>query len=846
MYYSLPPLSSKKMKKIVPVFFIAISALISTPFPGFGQAPNLGTASSFAVFTANGALTNVGASVVIGDIGTNIGAFTGFPPGTVVGQTRLPGTTQADQAATDVIAAYNALTTAPCSGTIGHLLGNGQTLVPGVYCQNLPSAASTLNNVLVLDGAGTYIIKLNGALTTATGSSISLINGASLENVFFQVNGAVDVGVSAFFRGTILANGAIRLLDAASLEGRALSIAGAISLSNNRVTTISPALSLSVTAGACQTATNTYILTGTVTLTAAVASSLTILDGANSAVVSVSAGQTTANFSLSALVSGAVNHSVTVNGPGYSTVSTSYQAPASCTVTPDPASLGGVIFKDSNQDGVQNGGDTPLPGIVVTLLNSANSPIGSLTTNASGIYSFSGLTPGVPYSVSYSTPAGYSITTPAVNGVRGPVTLSAGEANTGFGAGFTPLTAITATLGGVIFTDSNQDGVQNGGDTPLPGIVVTLLNSASSPIGSLTTNASGIYSFSGLTPGVPYSVSYSTPAGYSITTPAVNGVRGPVTLSAGEINNGFGVGYYQLTPGLSLAKFVDNANAQKGAILRYTIVVVNSGSGPATNIVVRDSATVGLVYIPNSVTLPIGTTFTPGSPVSSWSIAMISAGQSLSLSFQARADSSGILYNSASIPGQAASVCTSIPTRVCANEPYAFVLTVPTGRSSYRWFKDNVELIGQNTNTLSVTAIGSYRLAVDNVAGLCPDFSCCPFILEEDTLPSFQVRAVPATCVGNQIQANGQLILSDYDPSHTVQYSIGNTFNPLLAPGPAQPIAAGGVLVTNLVDSGVAQAYTIRVYNRAGCFQDRTVILTPTTCSCPPPICVPVVIRHIK
>lgn len=107
------------------------------------QAPNLGTASSFALFTANGAVANTDASTVTGDIGTNLGAFTGFPPGTVNGQIRLPGSLEADQAATDVTAAYNMLSLLTCTTTIPAELG-GLTLIPGVHCQ--PTADASLLN----------------------------------------------------------------------------------------------------------------------------------------------------------------------------------------------------------------------------------------------------------------------------------------------------------------------------------------------------------------------------------------------------------------------------------------------------------------------------------------------------------------------------------------------------------------------------------------------------------------------------------------------------------------------------------------------------------------------------
>ncbi|RYF57736.1 MAG: TonB-dependent receptor, partial [Cytophagaceae bacterium] len=91
-------------KELLP--FIVYVLLLALPITGFGQAPNLGTASTFALFTANGAFNTTGAAVVTGDVGTSVGAFNAFPPGSVTGQIRLPGSTQATQAATDVVAAY--------------------------------------------------------------------------------------------------------------------------------------------------------------------------------------------------------------------------------------------------------------------------------------------------------------------------------------------------------------------------------------------------------------------------------------------------------------------------------------------------------------------------------------------------------------------------------------------------------------------------------------------------------------------------------------------------------------------------------------------------------------------
>ncbi|GAB4023608.1 hypothetical protein GCM10028808_74450 [Spirosoma migulaei] len=298
---------------------------------------------------------------------------------------------------------------------------------------------------------------------------------------------------------------------------------------------------------------------------------------------------------------------------------------------------------------------------------------------------------------------------------------------------------------------------------------------------------------------------------------------------------------------LVLDKLVNKSKAKIGDVLTYTLVLTNSGTTLATNVVVQDSMTTGLRYVVSSATAPAGTTFTQGTPTSTWKVATLSAGQSVSMTLQAIADSSGILYNKATIPGDTVTVCTSVPVIVCSGDTYLFQLTAPAGRSSYRWFNGSVEIPGQTTNVLNITAPGTYSLAVDNVSGNCPDFSCCPFIVEEDTLPTFQAQAVPVTCTGNTPQANGKIVLSTFKTGYTYQYSLGSSFNEA-APlsGSAKVIPAGGVIVSNLANPVVAQAYTIRVYNASGCYTDVTVMLLPNPCGCPEAVCVPLVIKQTK
>ena len=242
------------------------------------------------------------------------------------------------------------------------------------------------------------------------------------------------------------------------------------------------------------------------------------------------------------------------------------------------ASLGDFVFVDTNHDGVQQAGEPGIPGVVVVLLDGSNTPIASTTTNASGIYSFTGLTPGVPYSVSFVTPSGYTSTSAQVGGddtrdsdaspttgQTRSVTLAPGENNPNLDAGFY---IPSAGLGDFVFVDTNHDGVQQPGEPGIPGVVVTLyVNGVASA--TTVTNASGLYSFTGLTPGssTSYSVGFTAPSGYTATlanqgaddtrdsdADVVTGRTQSVTLSPGEFNPTLDAGFY--IPSASLGDFV--------------------------------------------------------------------------------------------------------------------------------------------------------------------------------------------------------------------------------------------------------------------------------------------------
>jgi anaerobic selenocysteine-containing dehydrogenase len=123
------------------------------PVVTFGQtAPTLGTAASFVLFTTNGSMTNAGTkylTLLKGNVGSNLaGTNTGF--GNVNGVMH-DYDTASGQCTTDVLSLDTQLTAAiPTFHPVSPLLGNGDTLVAGVYQYPLLTAAS-LNSNLVLN-----------------------------------------------------------------------------------------------------------------------------------------------------------------------------------------------------------------------------------------------------------------------------------------------------------------------------------------------------------------------------------------------------------------------------------------------------------------------------------------------------------------------------------------------------------------------------------------------------------------------------------------------------------------------------------------------------------------------
>ena len=199
------------------------------------QTVPLGSAASFGVL-AGSAITSVGPTVITGDLGihpNNASSVTGFSfstppgPGIVNGATHFANAV-ALQAQNDATTAYNTLAALPCTATIPGDLG-GMTLTPGVYCSN---STMGLTGAVTLNGQGDpaarFVFKVGSALTTASGASVNLVNGAQSCNVFWQVGSSATLGTGTNFLGTVIAFTSVTITTGTSVNGRTIARNGAV------------------------------------------------------------------------------------------------------------------------------------------------------------------------------------------------------------------------------------------------------------------------------------------------------------------------------------------------------------------------------------------------------------------------------------------------------------------------------------------------------------------------------------------------------------------------------------------------------------------------------------------
>jgi hypothetical protein len=212
-------------------------AFAAAPATGHASAVLLGTAAPFVVLAGSTA-TNTGPSVLNGDLGLSPGsALTGFGlPAVVNGATHNTDAVAA-QAQSDLTIAYNTAASQLSPVDLsGQDLG-GLTLTPGTYAF---SSSAQLTGAVTLDAAGDpnaqFVFQIGSTLTTASASSVVMINGGSPCNVYWQIGSSATLGSTTAFQGNLMALTSITLNNRASVVGRALARNGAVTLDENVLT----------------------------------------------------------------------------------------------------------------------------------------------------------------------------------------------------------------------------------------------------------------------------------------------------------------------------------------------------------------------------------------------------------------------------------------------------------------------------------------------------------------------------------------------------------------------------------------------------------------------------------
>ena len=207
-------------------------------------------------------------------------------------------------------------------------------------------------------------------------------------------------------------------------------------------------------------------------------------------------------------------------------------------------SLSGSVYRDFNNNGLQDVEETGIAGVLLTLTGTDANGVSvsrQVVTGTDGTYSFSGLLGGT-YAIAQTQPAGFYDGQDSAGTINGnpagtvgadtitDITLAAGLDGINFRFGEMP----SAALNGYVFIDADNDGVMDPATTVnnkaipaeqgIGGVTITISGTrfdgkaltAVDVVGGLTrvTGADGFYEFGQLPPGV-YSVRETQPAGFA-------------------------------------------------------------------------------------------------------------------------------------------------------------------------------------------------------------------------------------------------------------------------------------------------------------------------------------------
>ena len=205
------------------------------------------------------------------------------------------------------------------------------------------------------------------------------------------------------------------------------------------------------------------------------------------------------------------------------------------------ASIGDLVWHDLDAAGDQGSGEPGLDAVTVNLVDTSTMAVVATTVTSNGAYSFPAASPGT-YEVQIdetTVAAGYSSTTG-----NNPITLTVTSDEVIDNADFGYAALSGGSIGNEVWDDLNADGIRQGGEPGLNGVVANLFLGGTQIDTRTVTN--GAYLFAGLAPGT-YEVRIdptTLPTGYAATTAGANSgnTQSSVILS-GDSDTSIDFGY---------------------------------------------------------------------------------------------------------------------------------------------------------------------------------------------------------------------------------------------------------------------------------------------------------------
>ncbi|MEO1524386.1 MAG: SdrD B-like domain-containing protein [Planctomycetota bacterium] len=226
---------------------------------------------------------------------------------------------------------------------------------------------------------------------------------------------------------------------------------------------------------------------------------------------------------------------------------------------PMDSGISGFVWEDFDANGIQDPGEFGIDGVEVRLLDTTEVVLETTHTSDSGYYGFASLAAG-DYLVEFIPPPAFGFSPPEAtpntewdsdadqaSGRTKPISLAPASSIVDLDAGLSVPTDL-ATIGDLVWSDLNGNGIKEPGEPGIEGVTVNLFNSNGAKLHDITTDAQGRYWFSGLAAG-SYTVEVEEPFGFAYSfSPVDQGQfderdsdfatsdgRAMITLEAGEV-----------------------------------------------------------------------------------------------------------------------------------------------------------------------------------------------------------------------------------------------------------------------------------------------------------------------